>query len=52
MCGHHPLGKVSGGGLCLSCNGSGAVSLELAEKLISDYNLDCEPELAAERGRE
>lgn len=49
VCGHDPRGKVPRGCICLSCEGSGVVDLALAEKLISDYDLDCEP-IAAERG--
>lgn len=49
VCGHDPRGKVSSGGPCLSCNGAGVVDLSSAEKIISDYGLDSEPELAAER---
>lgn len=52
VCGHNPRGKVASDGPCLSCNGKGFVDRSLAEKIISDYDLDCEPESesAAERG--
>lgn len=51
VCGHDPHGKVSSGGSCLSCNGEGVVNLCLAEKIISGYGLDCEPELATENSK-